>query len=134
MIFWKLKPKHKRKFIVQKGLVLLALAVALFIAWQRAQIPMPTNVERIMVPVGFITTTSVFVLAILNRVGSIFKIKAFGFIFMALMFTAIQYIVEPLVFTTWLMSGIMLIDDIISGVYWNNLWYNEYDGYVRIQQ
>lgn len=133
MIFWKLKWKHKKWFIINQLFIFIALLICLIISWNVNKITLPTNVEKLGSSVGFITTTLVFILAIMNRLGTLFKVKSLGFAFMYIMFLGVKFIIDPVTYTIGLMLIPLLIDDILFRPIWNNIWYNEYDGIVKVQ-
>lgn len=134
MTFWKLNNKHKFWFLINQIIVLIMLGIALIVSWNINKVMLPTNTERLTATGGFIVTTVLFSLAILNRVNVLFKVRSVGFAFMFIMFFAIDKIIEPLVWTTGLLLIPLLIDDIIFKSIWNNIWYNEYDGVVKIKE
>lgn len=112
---------------------MLLLIIALIVSWKISDIHIPTNVGRLTAGAGFVTTTLLFALAILNRISALFKIKSVGFFFMFLMFLSIKTIIDPLVWTTGLLFIPLLIDDIVFKPIWLNIWYNQYDGVVTIK-
>ena len=132
MIFWQLNAKHKRNFLINQAAVIIALIVCLIISWNINKIELPTNIEKLGSSLGFVTTTSVFVLAVMNRISGLFRIKSLGFAFMFLMFIGVRFIIDPVIWTVGLMTIPLFIDDIVFRPYWNNIWYNQYHGVVKI--
>lgn len=134
MNFYKLNRKHKKWYIINQILIIAALVAMLAISWSINKVELPTNVERLSASTGFITTTIFFILAVLNRLGNLFKIKSLGFIFLFLMLIGVKYIIDPLVWTVGLMSIPLAIDDLICRPIWMNIWYNQYDSIVKIKE
>ena len=127
MIFYKLSAKHKKWFIINKIIVFLALVICLFIAVNLAELKLPTNESKLNASLGFILILGVMMLAFMNRIGALFKIKSVGFFAFWLVFMSLDYIINPLKWAFGLMMIPLLIDDMILGPIWMNIWYNEYD-------
>ena len=134
MIFWKLSGTHKRKFLIQKGIILTLIIAALPIAWSLSKVQMPTNISKLSGNFSFYATVAIVILALFNRVNILFKVKSIGFIFLLITFMGINIVIEPITWTLGLSVIPMLIDDLVITPIWLNIWYNEYDGYVRIKQ
>lgn len=133
MNFYKLSGNHKKWYIFNQVVILIMLGIALSISWSVNKVVLPTNSSKLIASTSFIMSLVFFALAVLNRVGSIFKIRSMGFIFIFVMFLGLKYIIDPVVWTVGLLTIPLLIDDMIFKPIWNNIWYNEYDGVVRIR-
>ena len=127
MIFFKLSPKHKKWFIINKALVFLALVICLFIAVNMAGVTLPTNESKLSASLGFILIFGVMMLAFMNRISTLFKIRSMGFLVLWLLFLTLDHIIDPLKLAFGLMLIPLVIDDLILHPIWMNIWYNQYD-------
>ena len=133
MIFYKLSAVHKKWFILNQALIFVLLVVALIIAWTVTDVEMPNNGARLLGGASFIMTVIFFSLAILNRIGNLFKIKSMGFVFVFVMLLGFKFVIDPVVWTVGLLTIPLLIDDIIFRPIWLNIWYNQYDQVVVVR-
>lgn len=133
MNFYKLNRVHKKWFLINQAFILLMLMIALTVSWSVNKVTLPTNASKLVASTSFIMSMVFFALAVLNRVGNLFKIKSMGFIFIFVMFLGFKYIIDPVVWTVGLLTIPLLIDDIIFRPIWMNIWYNEYDSVVTIR-
>ena len=127
MNFYKLSPKHKKWFVFNKIIILTSLIISFILSLQIEKIEIKTNVQGLSVGVSFIISFIFLILAGFNRIGSIFKIRSIGFIFIFLFVVFLDQILGVLKWTIGLSLIPLLIDDIILLPLWNNLWYNYYD-------
>lgn len=134
MIFWKLKKKHKKWYVINQIFIIVCLAAALITAWKINKITLPTEGSKMIAGVGFISTIGIFVAAVLSRIGNLFKVKSVGFIVMWFMFLGLQYILQPMIWAIGLMLIPLLIDDMIFQSIWKNIWYNQYHDHVKVIQ
>lgn len=134
MVFFRLSPKHKMWYVINKTLVLIGLLVAVILAMKTTNIELPTKASKLSASLGFIIIIFVFVMAALNRIGSIFKIKSVGFVVFFFLFLGLEYIVNPVRIVTGYMLIPLLIDDLIFYPIWLNIWHNKYANLVRIEQ
>lgn len=133
MNFYKLKAVHKKWFIINQLFIIIMLLIALIISWSVNKVELPTNTSKLVAGASFIMSLCFFALAVLNRIGNLFKVKSIGFIFIFVMFLGFKYIIDPIVWTVGLLTIPLLIDDIIFRPIWMNIWYNQYDSVVKIQ-
>ena len=134
MQFWKLKWKHKKWFLVNQAIVIILLIVAAIIAWVVTKVELPSNVSKLRASAGWIVSFFVLVLALLNRIGALFKVRSAGFLVLFIMFLGLGSIIDVVTWTLGLMLIPLLLDDIIMRPIWLNIWYNEYDGVVKIYE
>lgn len=127
MNFYKLSPKHKRMFIGGKVAIVIMMIIMLAVSLRVADVDLPTVQSQLSVGIGFIGVMTVFVLALVNRVNILFKIKSIGFVIMFLVLLAIREGIDIFVWSIGLMSIPLLIDDMILTPLWLNVWYKEYD-------
>ena len=127
MIFYKLNATHKKWYIINKLIVFIALVICLFIAINLAGVSLPTNDAKLSASLGFFLVFGVMMLAFINRIGTLFKVKSVGFFVFWLVFMSLDYIIDPLKWAFGLMMIPLLIDDMILHPIWLNIWYNNYD-------
>lgn len=134
MIFFRLKTKHKVWYIINKVSVFIALAIAFLVAMNKADIQLPTTASKLSASLGFIILAFIFIMASLNRVGSIFKIKSVGFVIFFFLFLGLEYIITPAKIAVGYMMIPLLVDDLIFLPIWLNIWHNKYANEVRLVQ
>lgn len=134
MQFWKLKLKHKKWFLINQAIVIILLIVAAIIAWVITKVELPSNVSKLRASAGWIVSFFVLVLALLNRIGALFKVRSAGFLVLFIMFLGLGSIIDVVTWTLGLMLIPLLLDDIIMRPIWLNIWYNEYDGVVKLYE
>ena len=134
IIFWALSPKHKKLYILNNLVLVLALVAAMIVAWMVNKVQMPTEVSKLSASSGFVTGIAVLLVALLNKAGSLFKIRSVGFLIFWIIFMMIRSVLDVMMWTTGLMAGILLFQDIILEPIWKNLWWNEYPEQARNQQ
>lgn len=127
MNFFKLSPKHKKMYIGGKVAIVIMMIIMLAVSLRVADVDLPTVQSQLSVGIGFIGVMTVFVLALVNRVNILFKIKSIGFVIMFLVLLAIREGIDIFVWSIGLMSIPLLIDDMILTPIWLNVWYKEYD-------
>ena len=134
MNFYKLSRRHKKWFLINQFVIVIMLVVALTISWSVNDVVLPTNASKMVSSASFVMTVIFFALAVLNRIGTLFKIKSMGFIFLFVMLLGFNYIIDPVLWTVGLLTIPLLIDDIIFKPIWHNIWYNQYDGVVMLRE
>ena len=134
MQFWKLKWKHKKWFLINQAIVIILLIVAAIIAWVITKVELPSNVSKLRASAGWIVSFLVLVLALLNRIGALFKVRSAGFLVLFIMFLGLGSVIDVVTWTLGLMLIPLLLDDIIMRPIWLNIWYNQYDGVVKIYE
>lgn len=129
--------KHKRNFIILKGLVLIGILLALFFAGQKAMVKLPTTVEKWSFGVGFASVGVIGALAYLNRLKALFKIKSAGFVILFAILLLLSVSIEALLWASGLVCIPLLIDDIfVSGYlgYINNKYYWDFYKYKNLSK
>ena len=127
MIFAKLSSKHKTAYIASKASVGLALGAMIPISLSAADVALPTVQSQISIGIGFVGVIAIFLLAMINRISALFKIKSMGFLVIFVIMLALKSSIDILVWSLGLMSIPLLIDDAIITPIWNNIWYKYYD-------
>lgn len=113
-------------------MIIVLLVVAMLMAWKQTGAKLPTNTEKLSASLGFFLVSGFFMLAVLNRMSALFKIKSIGFVFMFIFFKSLALIIEPVTIAIGWFLIPLLIDDIIFKPIWNNIWYNQYDMVVKL--
>ena len=134
MKFFKLKWKHKKWFLINQTIVIILLLAALVTSWSINKVEMPTNLSKLTANASWIISVFVLVMALLNRIGSLFKVRSAGFLILFLMFLGLNQVIDVIIWTLGLMLIPLLLDDTICRPIWLNIWYNEYDGVVKIDE
>lgn len=132
MNFFKFKTKHKFWYLFSKIMVILTMVIMAATVMITSNIELPTNISKMSASLGFITVLFVFGLAFLNRINTIFKIKSVGFVVLWVLFSTVELIIAPLTSALSLILIPMLVDDIIITPIFLQIWYNQYDGVVKI--
>lgn len=127
MIFYKLNPKHKRLFIINQLLIFTSLIICFGIALKVSGVNFVDNQSKISGMFAFVIVLFILVLALMNRIKILFKVKSFGFLIFFLMFVFIEKVIDPMQWALGLMMIPLLIDDLVLRPLWLNLWYNYYD-------
>ena len=127
MVFAKLSARHKRNYVLSKVAVGAGLVTMIPLSLLAANVTLPTIQEQLSVGIGFIGVMAIFLLAMINRISALFKIKSMGFLVFFVIMLALKSSIDILVWSLGLMSIPLLIDDAIITPIWNNIWYRDYD-------
>lgn len=134
VIFWALSSKHKKWYIINNLVVVFALIASMIIAWSVNEVQMPTEVSKLSASTGFVTGVAVLLMALLNKAGSLFKVRSMGFLIFFIIFMTIRSVLDVLMWTTGLMTAVLLIQDIIFEPIWKNVWWNDYPDQAKAQR
>jgi len=127
LIFAKLNSKHKAQYIASKASVGVGLAAMIPVAMLAADVNLPTIESQVSFSIGFVGVLAIFLLAVLNRLAALFKIKSIGFLVVFTVMLALKSSIDIMVWSLGLMSIPLLIDDAIITPIWNNIWYRDYE-------
>lgn len=127
MNFYKLNPKHRKWFIINKTVIILLLIVSFFIGLDLANINLPTVQEKLSVTFGVFIAFGILLLAIFNRLNLFSKLKFMPFLVLFILSLSLKSVIDAVVWSSGLMIIPLIIDDCIFTPIWNNIWYNEYD-------
>lgn len=127
MNYFKLNKKHKKWYIIHQVVLFISIMAMMALAGHLGGITLLVKEDMIRVPLGFIIIGIVGLLAMLNRLKSLFKIKfiGFGIVFAAALF--LQSVMHVLVIASGLMLIPLFIDDVILQPIWKSIWYNQYE-------
>ena len=123
-IFYKLPPKQKRLFILSKALVILLIIIMGVIAVFASGLELPTIESQLSFSVGVILISLLILLAVLNRIKTLFKKASVGFLTVFVILLCFNYTLDVLIWGTGLISIPLLIDDVIVTPLWMNYYYN----------
>lgn len=113
--------KDRRKFLIFKGIIFLLLIIFSIISFKVSNLKLPTLEDKLSFGIGIITVVGVFILSILNRLKTLFKIKSIGFIITALILLLFSKFIDTLYLTLMLISIPLLIDDLVVNNYFKYL-------------
>lgn len=123
-IFYKLPPRQKRLFILSKALVILLIIIMGVIAVFASGLKLPTIESQLSFSVGVILISLLTLLAVLNRIKTLFKKASVGFLTVFVILLCFNYTLDVLIWGTGLISIPLLIDDVILTPLWMNYYYN----------
>lgn len=132
MNFFRLSSKHKRKFILGKSVIILMILVLSYVALKIEKVTFTNNLAKVSGGLSFVTIVFIAILALFNRISTLFKIRSIGFVVLFFLLIGIEYIVAPARLITGLLLIPLMIDDFILTPIWKNIWYNDYADMVVI--
>ena len=118
--------KDKRKFILAKGFIFIFIGMMAYLATHFSKIELPELKHQISFGLGFLLILVVVILALLNRLQSLFKIRSIGFLLVFLILLLFRYTIDTLVITTGLTTIPLLIDDVVINPYFKYINMNKY--------
>lgn len=124
-MFYKFDSKHKGLYILSKLIILLTIVLMGVIAIKLSGLELPTISEQMKFAGGIVLVLGVVLMALLNRIKTLFKIKSLGFVLIFLILLAFSYTIETLIWSIGLISIPLLIDDIIITPLWINYYYDK---------
>lgn len=125
--FSKLSVKHKKIFILHQ---LALFIVIIMLTYTAIMITNPSIVEpseQMSLTMGAILGGMVMILAFLNRLKNLLRIKFVAFGIAWILLSSLQMIMGTLIWTIGLVLIPLMIDDLILIPLWKNLWYNNYE-------
>ena len=124
-MFYKFDSKHKTLYILSKLIIMVLIILMGILAVKLSGLELPTVSEQIKFAGGVVLIIVVVLMALLNRIRTLFKIKSLGFVLTFLILLAFSYTIETLVWSIGLISIPLLIDDIIINPLWINYYYDK---------
>lgn len=124
-MFYKFDSKHKRLYVLSKLFVFIAIVIMGVIAVKASGLELPTVEEQIKFGGGIVLVLVVVLMAMLNRLKTLFKIKSVGFILTFLILLSFSYTIDTLIWSIGLISIPLLVDDIIITPLWINYYYDK---------
>ena len=124
--------KDKRDFIILKGIVFLGLALAMLAAAHFGNIDLPSIEEKFSFGIGAVLLIMIFVLAIMNRLKALFKVKSVGFVVIFLTLLCLSVAMDVLLWGFGLVSIPLLFDDLFVSTYFKYLDIKKYGTQIVI--
>lgn len=109
--------KDKRKFLILKSLVLIGIILMALLSLRVSNLKLPTLEDKLSFGIGVIIIIIVVVLAFLNRIKVIFKIKSLGFLLTFIVLLLFSKVIDTLVVGVGLISIPLLLDDLVINNY-----------------
>lgn len=127
MNYYKLNKKHKKWYIIHQVMLFASIIAMMILAGHLGGTTLIVREDMFRVPLGFIIIGITTMLAMLNRLKTLFKIKfiGFGIVFVTALF--LQSVMHVLVLASGLMLIPLFIDDVILQPIWKSIWYNNYE-------
>lgn len=129
-MFYKYNKKDKRKFIMMKAIVFAGIIIALVGAMFIAKVKIISVLSGLRLTGGAMMICFVGVLAVLNRIKELFKVKSFGFLYIAVALALFSQFIGALVWALFLVSIPLLFDDIVVYQYFKYIDITRYDAEV----
>lgn len=124
-MFYKFDSKHKRLYVLSKLLVFIVIVIMGVVAMKASGLELPTVEEQLKFGGGIVLVVVVVLMAMFNRLRTLFKIKSLGFVIVFLILLAFSYTIKTLIWSIGLISIPLLIDDIIINPLWINYYYDK---------
>jgi hypothetical protein len=127
MNFFKLSPKHKREYIITQSITFGLIILMFIIAMNVRGITIVNNSDSVRYTFGFILLFGVVLLAVGNRLKSLFKVKFIGFLTLFVIVLLLESIMDTLLLGLGLTLIPLAIDDLVFKPIWTAIWYREYE-------
>lgn len=118
--------KDKRKFLILKSLVFIGIILMALLSLRVSNLKLPTLEDKLSFGIGMIIIVLVVVLAFLNRIKAIFKIKSLGFLLTFIVLLLFSKIIDTLVVGVGLISIPLLLDDLVINNYFKYINITKY--------
>ena len=118
--------KDKRKFLILKSLVFIGIILMALLSLRVSNLKLPTLEDKLSFGIGMIIIVLVVVLAFLNRIKAIFKIKSLGFLLTFIVLLLFPKIIDTLVVGVGLISIPLLLDDLVINNYFKYINITKY--------
>lgn len=122
-----LSPHHKKVYLIHKLIVFALIILAVFSAVKITNPVLYTDTDRISLSIGAMTGLIVMVLALMNRIKTLLKVKFVAFLIIWVLLFSLNMVVDTLIWSIGLVLIPLSIDDLIFLPYWRNVWYNDYE-------
>lgn len=127
-MFIKYDKTDKIKFIVAKVIIFILIILAALLAMHLAKVDLPKATQKVSWGFGLTLIAFIVVLAYLNRLKMLFKIKSIGFLVAFVILSLLRVGIDALVWGTGLVAIPLLIDDIFVVSYFKYLDITKYGG------
>lgn len=113
--------KEKRQFIFAKMFVFVSIILMCILAGYITKVKLPNLESKISFGVGIIIIGIVGLIATLNRLKMIFKVKSVGFIFAFVVLLLLKGTIDFLIWSIGLVMIPLIIDDTVFKLYFKYL-------------
>lgn len=120
-MWMKYTSKEKRRFIFAKIFIFVSIILMCMLAAHITKVELPTFNEKLSFGIGVIMVGMVGLLATLNRLKVIFKIRSIGFIVTFVILLLLKSTIDYLIWSIGLVLIPLLIDDTIFKFYFKYL-------------
>ena len=125
--FHKLNKKHKKIFYAHQLILFLSLLIIVLLAIRLTNPQIVETSDKMSLTLGSIVGLIVLVLAFTNRLKKLLKVKFVALLIIWVILYSMNMIMGTLITALGLALIPLIIDDTIMSMYWNRIWYNEYD-------
>lgn len=127
-MFIKYDKIDKIKFIVAKVIIFILIILAALLAMHLAKVDLPKATQKVSWGTGLTLIAFIVVLAYLNRLKMLFKIKSIGFLVAFVILSLLRVGIDALWYGTGLVAIPLLIDDVFVVSYFKVLDIKKYGG------
>jgi len=126
-LFSVLSAHHKKVFVIHKLIVFALIIMAVFSAIKITNPVIYSDTDRVSLVIGVMVGALVGVMAMLNRIKTLFKVKFVAFLIIWLLLLCFNMIIDTLIWSIGLVLIPLSLDDLIFLPFWRNVWYNDYE-------
>jgi len=126
-LFSVLSAHHKKVFVIHKLIVFALIILAVFSAVKITNPVIYSDTDRVSLVIGVMVGALVGVMAMLNRIKTLFKVKFVAFLIIWLLLLCFNMIIDTLIWSIGLVLIPLSLDDLIFLPFWRNVWYNDYE-------
>ena len=126
-LFSVLSAHHKKVFVILKLIVFALIILAVFSAIKITNPVIYSDTDRVSLVIGVMVGALVGVMAMLNRIKTLFKVKFVAFLIIWLLLLCFNMIIDTLIWSIGLVLIPLSLDDLIFLPFWRNVWYNDYE-------
>ena len=119
--------QHRKLYVIHKLIIFLLIIGSVFSAVEITNPVIVTTEERLSISIGALVGSIVVMLAIVNRIKSLFKVKFLTFLVTWILLFSLTKVIDTLVWSIGLVLIPLAIDDLILLPFWRNVWYNNYE-------
>jgi hypothetical protein len=125
--YYKMSKKHKKYFVLHQALLFVVLAAIIIVAIKITNPEIVDTSDKMSLTMGGVVGFSVMILAFMNRLRNLIKIKFVAFLIIWVLLFSMQMIMTTLIWAIGFALIPLIIDDLILIPMWNRIWYNNYD-------
>ena len=125
--YWKLNKQHKKRFIIHQVALFITLTIIIIVAIRFTNPVVETTSDKMSLTIGGIVGFTVMILAFMNRLKKLLKVKFVAFLILWVLLYSMNSIMLTLIWGIGAALIPLMIDDLIMTPYWNRVWFNNYD-------